>query len=218
MIPCQHEMATDEIPRKNIERESSERKLHVSVHWRAQCHTKWSTLVTKDSESCHWCQISFPSFVLLHQNGLYCSIGIFSRTGRWFRSVACTGFDWQHCICSFALSLFKESETIEWLQDWAKRWALLWTAIESETPSVCARPSYPSCAGALPQELCHWIRSQNLRSSSGIAFGSDCQMTSRGSNLDSTWTLPPDQWVVMVLFAIKPQNKVQKSVWSLNSF
>ena len=193
MIPCQHEMATDEIPRKNIERESSERKLHVSVHWRAQCHTKWSTLVTKDSESCHWCQISFPSFVLLHQNGLYCSIGIFSRTGRWFRSVACTGFDWQHCICSFALSLFKESETIEWLQDWAKRWALLWTAIESETPSVCARPSYPpkqhGCrhCRALPQELCHWFCSQNLRLCTGIAFGRYWQMTVtvRSSKLDS---------------------------------
>ena len=35
------------------------------------------------------------------------------------------------------------------------------------------------------QELIHWFCSRILRLSSGIAFGSDCQMTSRGLNLDS---------------------------------
>ena len=54
----------------------------------------------------------------------------------------------------------------------------------------------------------HWSSSQNLRLSSGIAFGSDFQMTGRGSNLDSTWTLPPDQRVVKVLSAPKSQNKL----------
>ena len=46
-------------------------------------------------------------------------------------------------------------------------------------------PTRPSCSGAQPQELVHWFSSQNLRLSSGIAFGSDFQMTGRGSNLDS---------------------------------
>ena len=49
---------------------------------------------------------------------------------------------------------------------------------------VLARPTRPSCAGARPQELNHWICSQILRLSPGIAFGSECQMC-RGSNLDS---------------------------------
>ena len=48
-----------------------------------------------------------------------------------------------------------------------------------------ARPTRPSCAAALPKELGHWFCSQNLLLSSGIAFRSDCQMTGRGSNLDS---------------------------------
>ena len=53
----------------------------------------------------------------------------------------------------------------------------------------------------------------------GTAFESDCQMASRGLNLDSNWdsaivTLPPDQRVVKVLSAPKPLNKV----CSLNSF
>ena len=60
------------------------------------------------------------------------------------------------------------------------------TASNSETPCVCARPSNrPSCAGARPQELGRWFCPLNLRLSSGTAFGSDCQMTGRGSNLDS---------------------------------
>ena len=51
-----------------------------------------------------------------------------------------------------------------------------------------------------PQELGHWFCSQNLRLSSGIAFESDCQMTGRGSNLDSN----SNQWVAEVLSAPKP--------------
>ena len=50
---------------------------------------------------------------------------------------------------------------------------------------VPARLTRPSCAGARPQEFCNWLCCQNLWLSSGIAFGSDCQMTSRGLNLDS---------------------------------
>ena len=51
---------------------------------------------------------------------------------------------------------------------------------------VLARPTRPSCAGALTQELSHWFCSQYLRLSCKLAFGSDWQMTCRGSNLDST--------------------------------
>ena len=40
------------------------------------------------------------------------------------------------------------------------------------------------CAGALPREFRHWLSSQNLLLSSGIAFGSDFQMTSKGWNLN----------------------------------
>ena len=67
---------------------------------------------------------------------------------------------------------------------------------------VHARPTLPSCASALPQEL-GWFCSQNFRLSSGIAFGSVYQMVGRGSNFGSKWTLPPDQWVVEVLSASK---------------
>ena len=55
-----------------------------------------------------------------------------------------------------------------------------------------ASPTRPSCAGARPQELGHWFCSQNLRLSSGIAFGGDCQMTctgpSHGAAGARTWT------------------------------
>ena len=44
---------------------------------------------------------------------------------------------------------------------------------------VLARPTRPTCAGALPQVLGHWFCSQILLSSR-IAFGSDCQMTGTG--------------------------------------
>ena len=50
---------------------------------------------------------------------------------------------------------------------------------------VLAHLTRPSCAWALPQELSHWLCSQNLRLSSGIALGSDCQMACRGLNLNS---------------------------------
>ena len=65
------------------------------------------------------------------------------------------------------------------------------TAADSETPCVCARhtsrQSNPPklCWSLAPQELGHWFCSQNLRLSSRIAFGSDFQMTGKGSNLDS---------------------------------
>ena len=53
------------------------------------------------------------------------------------------------------------------------------TASDSETPCVCAVPSDQ------PKSLAIDFCSQNLLLSSGIAFRSDCQMTGRGSNLDS---------------------------------
>ena len=43
---------------------------------------------------------------------------------------------------------------------------------------------------------------------SGIAFGSDCQITGRGSNLTQTCTLPPDQQNVVVVSAPKFLNKL----------
>ena len=43
----------------------------------------------------------------------------------------------------------------------------------------------PSCAGVLPQEHNHLFCSQTLWLYSWIAFGSDCLMTFRGSNLDT---------------------------------
>ena len=45
---------------------------------------------------------------------------------------------------------------------------------------VLARPTGPSCAQTVPQELGHWFQM-----SSAIVFGSDCQMTYKGSNLGS---------------------------------
>ena len=54
-----------------------------------------------------------------------------------------------------------------------------------DIPEFGVCPTRPSCARALPKELGHWICSQNLQLSSGTAFGSDWQMTSRGSTLDS---------------------------------
>ena len=58
------------------------------------------------------------------------------------------------------------------------------TATDSKTLFVCACQSDPPCAGALPNELCHWLCSQVLLLSSGIAINNDSQMTNRGSNLD----------------------------------
>ena len=48
----------------------------------------------------------------------------------------------------------------------------------------------PKSAGVLPQELGHWFCSQKWLSS-GIALKSDCQMTGRGSNLDSNLNSAP---------------------------
>ena len=84
---------------------------------------------------------------------------------------------------------------------------------------VPARPTSPSCAGARPQELGHWFCSQNLRLSSETlaAFGSDCQMTGRGSNLDSNSSSAADQRVVKTLSASKSQNNLC-GVWILLRF
>ena len=49
---------------------------------------------------------------------------------------------------------------------------------------LLARWTRLCCAGARPKVRCNWICSQNLRLSSGTGFGSNCQMTDRGSNLD----------------------------------
>ena len=49
-------------------------------------------------------------------------------------------------------------------------------------PCLC---SPVQLAGALPQELGHWFCSQKIWLSFEILFGCDCQMTYRGSNLDS---------------------------------
>ena len=83
----------------------------------------------------------------------------------------------------------------------------------------------PSCAGALPQELslgADWFCSQNLRMSSRIAIGSDCQMVNRGSdrlkasNLDSNLNsaVQPVTNGVEVISSEVPKS----TVWSLNSF
>ena len=78
-----------------------------------------------------------------------------------------------------------------------------------------ARPTRASCAGALPQELGHWFCPLNFRLFSGIAFGSDCQVTCRGSNLDSNLKLAA--WPTGCRGFIS--SEVPKStVWSLNSF
>ena len=53
------------------------------------------------------------------------------------------------------------------------------------TPCVCACQTNLSCATTLPQKISHWFFSQNLSLSSGTAFRHDCQITNRGSNLDS---------------------------------
>ena len=46
-------------------------------------------------------------------------------------------------------------------------------------------PYPPDWSWVLPQKLCHWFCRQNILFSSGIAFGSNCQISSRGLNLDS---------------------------------
>ena len=73
---------------------------------------------------------------------------------------------------------------------------------------VLACPTRLSCAGAQPQEPGYRLCSQNLRLSSRIFFGSDCQLTGRGSNLDSNLNLPPGQRDVKVLSAPKSVNNL----------
>ena len=46
-------------------------------------------------------------------------------------------------------------------------------------------PYPPDWSWVLPQKLSHWFCRQNILFSSGIAFGSNCQISSRGLNLDS---------------------------------
>ena len=74
------------------------------------------------------------------------------------------------------------------------------TATDLETQ--LARQTHPSCASTLARAL-----SLILQPTPSIIFWNsvlqaswgDCEMTSRGSNLDSTWTLPPDQRVLTQL-------------------
>ena len=83
---------------------------------------------------------------------------------------------------------------------------------------ACACSSDPpklSCAWALTQELDHWFCSQNFRLSSGIAFGSDCQMTWRGSILDSNLNFA--SWPMSCKDFICSES-LKKLCRSLNSF
>ena len=65
------------------------------------------------------------------------------------------------------------------------------TAANLETPCLCACASDPPMLCRSPAERARLLIlllsscSQNLRLSSGTGWGSDCQMTCRGSNLDS---------------------------------
>ena len=66
---------------------------------------------------------------------------------------------------------------------------------------VLACQTSTTCAMALP----HWFCPLNLQLTSIIAFWSDCQMTCRGLNLDSSWTLLPDQLVAKVYLLPRPK-------------
>ena len=86
------------------------------------------------------------------------------------------------------------------------------TAVVSETPCVCARLSNPpnQCQRAAPRA---WPLISPSKPSITFwnSLRSDCQMTGRGSNLDSksqTWTLCPDQQVVKFLLPPKSQHKL----------
>ena len=76
-------------------------------------------------------------------------------------------------------------------------------------------PTRQSCAAARPEELGNWTSSENLRLSSQIVYGSDCQMTSRGSNLDSN--LNSAAWPTGCKGFICSKIP-EKSVWSLKFF
>ena len=75
---------------------------------------------------------------------------------------------------------------------------------------VLARPTRPSCAGARPQEHCHWFCSQNRRFSSGIVLGVIASLRWRAGakTWTQTWTLPPDKRVAKASFAQKSQNNL----------
>ena len=88
------------------------------------------------------------------------------------------------------------------------------TAADSETPCVCARPSDPPklCRSAAPKT---WPFI--LQSNPSIVFSNSLRdwlpdylhWLAGARTWTQTWTLPPDQWVVVVLSAPKPQNKIQ---------
>ena len=105
-----------------------------------------------------------------------------------------------------------------WLLNWvsitrvACRCLQLLQQILKRPVFTLARLTRPSCAGALPQESCHWF--WNLWFPSGIALGSDCQMTGRGSNLDSNlnsaaWPTGCTGFICSIVS--------KWTVWSLNS-
>ena len=75
-------------------------------------------------------------------------------------------------------------------------------------PVLLAHPTSPTCAGALPQELGHLFCSRILLLSSGVAFGSDCQMTCRGLNLDSNLNSAAWPMGCRGLSALKTQNNL----------
>ena len=86
---------------------------------------------------------------------------------------------------------------------------------QKQSVFVLARLTSPSCAGALPQELCHWFCSQSLLLSSGISFGIDCQMICRGSNLESN--LNSAAWPTSCNGFICSK-KPEQTVWNSKSF
>ena len=56
--------------------------------------------------------------------------------------------------------------------------------------AVLACPPHQSCVWALHNQLSHWFWSKNLQLFSGTALGSDGQMTSRGSKVNSNLNSP----------------------------
>ena len=87
------------------------------------------------------------------------------------------------------------------------------TAADSEMPCVCACSSDPLKLHR--SELGHWFCSQSIWFSSGITFESDCQLTNRGSNLDShlncaSWATSYTRFICSQIF--------KWTVWSLRFF
>ena len=172
----------------------------------------------------HSLYFSFPAnFVSgnLALTGLYLNMNIWFSllwsTESWVRgpeSATCAGLAWQAGTWA-AISDYRA------LKKFLPQVALSWFSLEffknpknktgqpgdipTLSPLHC--PTLPSCAEALPQ---YWFSSQK---SSRIAFGSDFQMTSSGSNLDSN--LNCAIWrAVKVLYALKSLNKLC-GVWIL---